>query len=473
MRYTIKYLLGTAALAAVALGSVDAQAGGFAVREQSAVGAGDAFAGEGTTGMGLSAMFWNPAAVTQATGFSFESHATVIAPSSHLQTNAAGTSPALNVLDQTCGAPLMNCPFGGAHDIGVLGFVPASYLAMKLSPDWYIGMSIDAPYGFTTDQGGMGAGQQLGSRASVFSIEANPVIGWKINDMVSVAAGPRVTYIQGRFGRSIFAVPNGGPLAQGGGNFNSPVQLDVDDVGFGFTAGVTVKPWAGTELSLGYRSQEHFNLAGHNIFVANPVLAAVLPQFNGTTNNLTSSETLPDQVSFGVSQRVTDTFKLLGTVEWTHWSILQSIPFTYTSGPAPGTTATTINFFFRDGWFFSLGGEYKWDPQTTLRAGIGYEVSPVTDQFRDINLPDANRLWLSSGLTRYLGKGITFDFGYSYVAFADAPINVGPGHPDQPQLITAIPGLLSTYSANVHTHVQIVSVALRKSLEPDVIVTKY
>jgi long-chain fatty acid transport protein len=468
MRYTIKHLLGAAALGALALGSVDAQAGGFAVREQSAVGAGDAFAGEGTTSMGLSAMFWNPAAVTQANTFTFEGHGTVILPNSSITTNPAGTSPALNVLDQSCGIPT-GCFPGGSHQIGQPAFVPSSYLAFRLSPDWYFGMTIDAPYGFVTDQGGAPqAAQQLGMRASIFSIEVNPVVGWKLNDMVSIAAGPRATYASARLSRSLFGLP---PF----GNFNSPVYLEADDWALGFTAGITVKPWVGTELSLGYRSQEHFNLAGRNFFTTNLALAAspVTAPFNGTTNNLTSSETLPDQINFGVSQRITDTFKLLGTVEWTHWSILQAVPFTYTSGPFPGTTATTVNFFFRDGWFFSLGGEYKWDPQTTLRAGIGYEISPVTDQFRDINLPDANRLWLSTGMTRYLGKGITLDFGYSYVMFQEAPINVGPGHPDQPNLITLIPGVFNSYSGVARTNIQIVSLALRKALEPDVVVTKY
>ena len=64
-----KYLhvVVTAAAALLAF-SVAAQAGGFASRDQSAVGEGMSFAGEGTPGMGLSAMFWNPAAVTQVTG---------------------------------------------------------------------------------------------------------------------------------------------------------------------------------------------------------------------------------------------------------------------------------------------------------------------------------------------------------------------------------------------------------------------
>jgi long-chain fatty acid transport protein len=454
MRTTIKYLLGVTALAAVALGSIGAQAGGFAVREQSAVGAGDAFAGEGTTSMGLSAMFWNPAAVTQEPGVGFESHSSIIMPSSTRTTNSALTSPALNTLDF---GPNMN------YGIGQAAFVPGFYAAAKIDQNWFIGLAIDAPYGLTTNQGGRGqSSSQLGNAASISSLEGNPIVGYKINDMVSVAAGARVTYVQAHFNRSLFQLP-------GFMNFDTPVQADLSDVGVGFTAGITVKPLPGTEFSLGYRSQERLKLAGQNFIVANPALLAspATAPFSGTTNQLTSRETLPDQVNFGVSQRITDTFKLLGTVEWTHWSVLQAVPITFTSGPAPGTTADTLNLFFRDGWFFSLGGEYKWDPQTTLRAGIGYEISPVTDQFRSIVIPDSNRVQLSSGITRYLGKGITLDFGYSYIWFADAPILVGPGSPDQSKLITLIPGVFNTYAGDVKTHAQVVSLSLRKELWPD------
>src|SRR5262252_3804215 len=99
MRNRINYLLGAAALAALALISADAQAGGFALREQSAVGAGDAFAGEGTTSMGLSAMFWNPAAVTQEPNIGWEAHMSVLATKSTKITNSAFTSPALNAIE--------------------------------------------------------------------------------------------------------------------------------------------------------------------------------------------------------------------------------------------------------------------------------------------------------------------------------------------------------------------------------------
>jgi long-chain fatty acid transport protein len=459
MRNTYKYLLGTVALVSAALVAMEAGAGGFALREQSAVGAGDSFAGEGTTSMGLSAMFWNPAAVTQEQNIGFEVHSSVIMPTSTRFTNFALTTLALQAIE----------PSNGRHDMGWPGFVPNFYGAAMLTPNWFVGLAIDTPYGLTTDQGGRGqASQELGNHAAIFSVEANPILGYKFNDVVSIAAGPRVTYLQAVFNRSLFALP---PFM----DIDSPVETDLSDVGFGFTAGITVKPLPGTEFSLGYRSQEHLKLAGQDIFAPNPALA-IQPNFapfNGITAHVTSSETLPDQVNFGVSQRINDTFRLLGTAEWTHWSLLQAVPITFTSGPAPGTTADTFNFFFRDGWFFSLGGEYRWDPQTTLRAGIGYEISPVVAQFRDINLPDSNNLRLSGGITHYIGKGFTLDFAYSYIWYQDAPIFVGPGNPDQVKLLTLIPGVFNTYAGDVTTHKQVVSLALRKEFVPDVIVTKY
>jgi long-chain fatty acid transport protein len=462
MSHRTNYLLSAVALSALVLASADARAGGFAIREQSAIGAGDAFAGEGTSSMGLSAMFWNPAAVTQEQYIGWDANFSVLMSKSTKTTNSTLTSPALNTLDFG--------PFQ-QHDIGQPGFVPTFYTATKLNENWYIGLALDAPYGLSIDQGGRDqSSQQLGNRASIRSIEANPIVGYKFNDMVSVAGGLRVTYVEARFNRSLFALP---PFL----NIDSPVQADLADVGFGFTAGITVKPTPWTELSLGYRSQERLNLAGQAVIVANPALLAspATAPLSGTTNQLISRETLPDQVNFGVSQRITDTFKLLGTVEWTHWSALQAqVPLIFTSGPAPGVTADTLNFFFRDGWFFSVGGEYKWDVQTSLRAGLGYEISPVTDQFRTINLPDSDRVMASMGITRILGKGITLDAGYTYIWFKDAPINAGPGNPEQLKLITLIPGVFNTWVGDVHTHVQVVSLSLRKEFLPDLplVVTK-
>ena len=56
------------AMVAMVAGVATAEAGGFAVREQSAYGQGSSFAGMAAPGDLISSMFWNPAAVTTATG---------------------------------------------------------------------------------------------------------------------------------------------------------------------------------------------------------------------------------------------------------------------------------------------------------------------------------------------------------------------------------------------------------------------
>jgi long-chain fatty acid transport protein len=55
------------ALGAVACGTLGAQAGGFAIHEQSAYYQGMSFAGQTAGGgVSISSMFWNPATMTQA-----------------------------------------------------------------------------------------------------------------------------------------------------------------------------------------------------------------------------------------------------------------------------------------------------------------------------------------------------------------------------------------------------------------------
>src|SRR5262249_52286845 len=264
-------LLGATALTAIVLGSFDARAGGFAIREQSAVGQGMSFAGEGTSSMGMSGMFWNPAVITTAKGLEGAADFSLIIPHVSI-TEGPGTSPALQALT----------PAGTTRGIGELGFVTSSYTAMPLSPNWFLGLAISGPYGLTFNQGGTPwAAQQLGNRAHVFSVDVNPVIGWKINDMVSIAAGPRATWVQAAFNRSVFAI---------GGVLGSPVELQATDWGFGFTAGITVTPTPWTELSLGYRSQVHLNLDGNTFFPASPSLlvSPVTAPFFNTTNGVTS-----------------------------------------------------------------------------------------------------------------------------------------------------------------------------------------
>jgi long-chain fatty acid transport protein len=459
--------LGTSAVA-LAASLLAAQAGGFASRDQSAVGEGMAFAGEGTPGMGLSAMFWNPAAVTQAKGWGVEADVSARFPRADLTTNPALVTPALQFLDScTPAGPPPTCD----HQGNVLKdrVFPAFYGAYRVTPDWYVGLAINQPFGFKSainDTGvlatGLGngpgwSGQQLASSASISTVDVNPTVGWKINNTVSVGAGIQFLWLRNEFSRDLNPLP-------GAANIDSPINLSASDFGVGFTAGATITPTPATEIALGYRSRVKLTLTGSEFFVPNAALLAspATAPFSGATVGVAGPLTLPDQFNIGVRQRLTDTWTVLGTVEWTHWSITRNTPYFATSGPLAGNNAgMDINFNYRDGWYVAAGAEYRATATTTVRAGLGYDVSPVHGGLGWVALPDANSTSASIGLTQKLTDRLSFDVSYSYKWMANQTINVGPGNPDQTKLITLIPGVFNTWGGNISSHDQVLSLALR------------
>ena len=93
-----------------------------------------------------------------------------------------------------------------------------------------------------------------------------------------------------------------------------------------------------------------------------------------------------------------------------------------------------------------------WNRALTLRGGVGFEKSPITDDVRMPLLPDNDRFWLSAGGTYQWSQKISFDLAYSHLFVKSTPIN-----------ITAASGnpwfdRLSTYVGTVDSHVDIISV---------------
>jgi long-chain fatty acid transport protein len=421
--------------ACAALAAGTAHAGGFGNRLQSAVGTGAAFAGAGTIPYGLSGMFWNPAAVNLAEGFMTDSNFILVLPQSEI-TATAGTSPALLGLGAESG------------DVGIEALIPGSYFAYRLAPDWAIGLSVNAPFGLATKADPPWAGQNLAitSKASVIDVAA--ILGYTVNDWLSIAAGPRLVYGKARFTRDV--VP---PLAPGDGSIRYGILSDLEDYGWGFTAGLTLRPWAGGEIGIGYRSSVDLTLEGEAQLPGPPFTPISRADVAGDV-------TLPDQLTVSLSQRFMESWTLLATVEWKNWSRVQDVPFIAQGGPADGAEITNLTFRYRDGWLFALGAEYQWDDRLTLRGGVAYEISPVTDRNRDTSIPDSDRLWVSAGATYAITDRWSVTAGYSHAFLDDASIRVGQGtgHPDSGN----IPGLRLV--GDVDASIEVVSVGFTYKL---------
>lgn len=388
---------GSVALPLVAsLLAVEAQAGGFGLREQSAYFQGTAFAGTAAGGEGLAAMFWNPAAISFSPGLNFESNFTYIMPHASVDVTDAR-------------APLTGASLGtaGVGDIIDDALLPTTFITYAHG-DIAVGLGLTVPFGLISDAPCNWSGRYYGCYSRIFDLNVQGSIAYRVNDWLTLGGGLSVNYLDARLSNAVFTgiTP---PFN------NLYAQVDGDDLGVGFNLGFLVTPWAGTTIGVGYKSSMDHNLEGTlGLFLTQTKLAQYVAE---------AGVTLPGQVTASIRSQVAPQWTVLGTVEWTDWSTLDQLIVR-----TPAGVASLQDFQWNDGWFFAGGAEYQWDPRLALRAGIAYELTPVPDSTRSPRLPDTNRLWLSAGFTYAVTQQLSMDFAYSHIFGENSPIEQLPYH---------------------------------------------
>jgi long-chain fatty acid transport protein len=395
-------LLGAATIALCELaGSMQAQAGGFGVREQSVYFLGTAFAGSAAGGS-LDSMYWNSAATAISPGCNFSSSYTGIFPRADETATSGrfvtGLPPVAAGLSPT------------STDVATDAAVPSSFAACQVSDRLYLGLGLNSPFGFRTKPDDTGwAGSPIATSSRVFTVDINPTLAYKLTRDLTVGVGVQVEYFKLRLNH---------------GGFNSilgPVSgsrvYEADDWGVGATAGVLWQPFATTTVGLGYRSAVSVDPSGN---FTRTVGATSGPAIS---TGATASLTLPDEVTLSIRQAITPRFTVMGTAEWVNWSRIGNVAATG-AGCGPSGNCEVLNLNYRDGWYFAVGGEYAYSSMVTLRAGVGYEISPIKDSTRDILLPDNNRVFLSVGATYKHSEQLSLDIGYSHLFLDDSPFCV-------------------------------------------------
>ena len=145
----------------------------------------------------------------------------------------------------------------------------------------------------------------------------------------------------------------------------------------------------------------------------------------GVVLPIKASVNTPDLVTVGLSQMLTPDLTLQVGFEWANWSRLATPAIVGPLGPV-----SRIALNYEDGYFYSLGLEYRLADRWTLRGGIAYEQSPIDTEIRSTRLPDNDRYWLSLGASYQWEQKLSFDIAYSYVWAKETKIAIVPGHQD-------------------------------------------
>lgn len=383
-------LVSTVSASILMVSAGGATAAGFSVREQSAEGQGASFAGIAAGGADLSSLFFNPATITLHDGRQFEVDASLIIPYSRARDGSLTAE----------GTTLPPGVSGHSGNIGELALVPATYGSVRINEKLFVGISVNAPFGLTTEAHSGWVGAPHAVKSQVVTYNASPTIGLKLSDELSVAAGVQISYMDAEI---TSAFPDG-----------TDIRVKGDDWGVGFTAGLMWSPTETTRIGLGFRSMIEHSLDG----------TARIEGGGGTlsSGSAVAPVDLPETVTFGLRQQLSERFTLLAGVEWANWSRFETLTVTSPEGLGPIGGESVTPEHWKDSWFFSLGGEYQWTEDLAVRAGVAYEKSGVPTSTRTPRVPDNDRYWVSVGASYRFSDWLAVSAGYSHLFIEDGEV---------------------------------------------------
>jgi long-chain fatty acid transport protein len=386
-----------------------ASAAGFQLQEQSASGLGVAYSGQAAAVHDASTAFWNPAGMSLLTGIQGTAALHYIMPSTKF--SSSGPLP---------GGSTYNA-FGNGGQGGESAFVPALYGTWMINPQWSVGLVINAPFGLGTEWDSRWAGQFHGIKSEIETLNINPTVSFKVNNMISLGAGVSYQQIKATLTNAV------SPLAPA-----SVGQVEGDDWAWGWNLGALFDFGQGTRLGLTYRSSIDYTIKGNLTFQG-----IALPD-----QSIKAAVKLPDTASIGLSHQFNPQWRVLADYTWTGWDSIQTLDI---QNQGTGATITSTNLQFKNSWRIGVGAEYQINQPWLLRAGIAYDTSPVQDAFRTPRLPDSDRTWLAIGARYQPSPTWWLDFGYTYIWLSNGSSELTPTG-----AAAVVPGrLVGSYNANV------------------------
>ena len=365
-------------------------ASSIALREGNADWSANAFAGESAKAYDASTAFSNPAGMTRLNWNETDLSFTLVAPSS----NFSGTN--------TIGGQITPGSQGGHYAQPFV--IPSVFAVWNASPDLKLGIAITAPFGaqLAYSQDFVGRYQSVVSNLS--DVQVSLTGAYRINEHLSVGGGPVINFLSIRLTQAV----NLGGLSSA---FGDPIaDFNGSSVGAGFALGALYQFDDSFRAGIVYRSRIQPTVTGTQqvafsplIGVASPAIGAALSASAGSASSRFS---LPDSFSLGFYKQIDEQWSVMADLQWTDWSLVDTLAII----PANQAPATVLPENWRNTWFGAIGASFRPIKKLLLQAGIGYDLSPVTDNNRTTRIPDANRFLVGGGITYSLSTNVNVQF---------------------------------------------------------------
>ncbi len=335
------------------------------------------------------AIFFNPAGITQLSGTQMALGATFILPMTNVETERFGHTQSDHMK--------WNCfP------------VPNAYITHQLNDRLWFGLGFFARFGLGVEFDENWPGTVSSYNAIVRVVELNPNIAYKLTDKLSLSAGVSLA-------RMDLKLESKAPI------FRYDTSLTGDGMGLGYNFGLHYKLLDWVRLGLSYRSKIRINVSGRAEYIQ-PHWASASGLFRN--GGIDSHVTLPDQLMMGVSFQVLKDLNIeLGAIRkgWSNFDTM-SIQF---DNPVAGMSRVTKAKNWNDVWRWQIGIEYNATNWLDLRCGYVYDNGPTPRDRSDYLLPVNDWQMVCFGVGLHW-RAWTLDLSYEYLVSRNRSVAARP-----------------------------------------------
>ena len=374
------------------LGSGQAWAGGVSFTEQGAAASGkaNAFTGEASD---PSAIFYNPAGITQLPGTQLMIGTSIVKLDSTFRSSTSGESTQLQ--DQ-------------------FPIIPHFYITHRFK-QWdervSVGLGVYTPFGIVVDWPDNWQGRFNTTDARLRVTVYNPTVAYQVTPEFSAAAGIRIADAGAEFEQKF-------PQIIFGENKVRVHDLEAHPVGWNVGFLYHLKEIS-TSVGLQFRSELQAKFNGSADFTGPDAFFIENTKFH-------TSVKLPPQLILGVSTKAIPRWTINADIEWEGWRTVGSIPKSFDT--TTGSFVAQSNFnsqglrLWKNSYVFRLGAEYAATDRIALRGGFFYDQTPIPKETFDPTIPNADLYALTAGLG-YKWEATSVDIAYLFGFYEKRAIN--------------------------------------------------
>jgi long-chain fatty acid transport protein len=327
------------------------------------------------------AVYYNPAGLTQIKGTEIDSGGDLSFPDDKLKGGGSGAK------------------------MNTMSLIPHLYattdFGMTNSP-WRFAIGVNVPFGSESEYSQSGPFSNLVTKASMQVFNIQPTVAYKFNEHLSLGAGLNVY--------DAYTALNSHALTEDG-----HFHFDGGGVAVGGTAGLMWKITPQHTVGVVYRSPFTVNFKG-------PAQLNVPSYSIKESSGGQASMRFPQTIAAGYAFRPVPKLKLEADVEWTDWQPLHQL--TLHAPNSPLVNGKVIPFNWMDSFLYEFGAQYDVNQHWKVRGGYIYSTDTVPNSSFSPSVPDSTRHVFSVGVG-YATTRFTIDAVYQYTIAEDRTVNNG------------------------------------------------